>query len=114
MLQLTSDEICALRARAHTLKPVVSIAENGPSEAVLKEIDVSLKAHELIKIRIYSDDREERETHLKTICEQLDAAPIQHIGKLLVIWRPSPEDETKSGKPRRKAARQTKRSFQGT
>ena len=115
MLQLTSDECRALRARAHSLNPVVSIAQNGLSETVLKEIDACLKAHELIKIRVYSDEREERQAYLTTICEQLEAAPVQHIGKLLIVWRPmSEEDKAKSTKTRRKEPRRTKRSYQGS
>lgn len=113
MLQLSSDQIRALRARAHSLNPVVSIAKNGLSDAVLKEIDASLKAHELIKIRVYNDEREERDAYLSAICEQMGAAPVQHIGKLLVVWRPAPEeDKAKAARPRRKEPRRTKRSFQ--
>lgn len=119
MLQLSSDERRSLRARAHALNPVVSIAQNGLTDAVLKEIDVNLKAHELIKVRVYNDDRAEREVYFTTICEQLDAAAVQHIGKLLVIWRPAPEDESvdapaPSARPRRPRStpRRTKRSFQ--
>lgn len=117
MLQLSSDERRSLRARAHGLNPVVSIAQNGLSDAVLKEIDASLKAHELIKIRVYNDDRDEREAFLSTICDELGAAPVQHIGKLLVVWRPAPDEEAETSakpaaKPRRPAPRRTKRSFQ--
>lgn len=115
MLQLSSDEARALRARAHSLNPVVSIAQNGLSDAVLKEIDACLKAHELIKIRVYNDERDQREAYLSAICEQLGAAPVQHIGKLLVVWRPMTEEEkTKLVKTRRKEPRRTKRSYQGT
>ena len=117
MINISSEERRALRARAHALNPVVSISQNGLTEAVLLEIARSLDSHELIKIRVYNDDREERETYLKTICETLDAAPVQHIGKLLVVWRPAPEGKTTpSARPkrnRRAAPRQTKRSFQG-
>ncbi len=117
MLNLSADERRTLRARAHGLNPVVAIAENGLTEAVLKEIDLNLKAHELIKVRVYNDDREEREGFLEAICDQLDAAPVQHIGKLLVVWRPAPPGaEGKATAPRRsprKAAPRTKRSFQG-
>ena len=91
MLQLTAEERRALRARAHGLNPVVSISQNGLTEAVLKEIDASLKAHELIKIRVYGDDRDLRDAWLTEICEKLDAGPVQHIGKLLVVYRPSAE-----------------------
>lgn len=117
MLQLSPVERRSLRARAHGLNPVVSIAQSGLSEGVLKEIDLSLKAHELIKIRVYNDDRDEREAFLATICQELGAAPVQHIGKLLVVWRPAPDEEAgapakPAGKPRRPAPRRTKRSFQ--
>lgn len=117
MLQISSDERRSLRARAHGLNPVVSIAQSGLTDAVLKEIDVSLKAHELIKIRVYNDNRDEREAFLATICEELGAASVQHIGKLLVVWRPAPDDESDApakpkAKPRRPAPRRTKRSFQ--
>jgi RNA-binding protein YhbY len=78
---------------------------------VLKEIDVSLKAHELIKIRVYGDDRDAREGYLTTICETLTAAPVQHIGKLLVIWRPRPEDAN-AHKTTPKPKRRTKSSYQ--
>lgn len=119
MLQLTVDERRALRARAHGLNPVVSISQNGLSEAVLKEIDASLKAHELIKIRVYGDDRDAREAWFAEICEKLDAGPVQHIGKLLVVYRPSLELAAKKKAATRPAnakatPRRTKRSFQGS
>lgn len=117
MLKLSADERRSLRARAHGLNPVVSIAENGLTEAVLKEIDLNLKAHELIKIRVFNDDRDEREAFLATICDQLAAGPVQHIGKLLVLWRPAPPEQAAkaaaSKRAPRKAAPRTKRSFQG-
>ena len=113
MLDITADQRRRLRARAHALNPVVAISQNGLSESVLQEIGSSLDHHELIKIRVFNDDREVREQYLATICEQLGAAPVQHIGKLLVVWRPIPD--SKSAKPRRSRAepRRTKRSFQG-
>ena len=117
MLILTTDERRALRARAHALSPVVSISQNGLSQAVLKEIDASLNSHELIKVRVYGDDRALREQYLTEICTQLEAAPVQQIGKLLVIYRPLPADvaaaRAKKSAPRGKAEpRRTKRSFQ--
>ena len=121
MIQLSADERRALRARAHGLNPVVSISQNGLTDAVLKEIETCLKSHELIKIRVYGDERELREAFLAEICERLDAAPVQHIGKLLVIWRPDPYAEAarvaKASAAKRPAAggpRRTKRSFQGS
>jgi putative YhbY family RNA-binding protein len=120
MLQLSTGEKRDLRARAHNLNPVVSIAENGLTESVLKEIDVNLKAHELIKIRVYGDSRDDREAYLARICEELGAAAVQHIGKLLIVFRPAPienpaVDAPKSQKNQRPVAtpRRSKRSFQG-
>jgi putative YhbY family RNA-binding protein len=92
MKTLTPSERRALRARAHALDPVVIIGQHGLTAAVLKEIDSSLTAHELIKVRCADGDRDAREAALARICAELDAAPVQHLGKLLVIWRPRPED----------------------
>jgi len=120
MLQLSSAQRAELRAQAHNLNPVVSISENGLTEAVLKEIDVNLNAHELIKIRVYGDSRENRLAYLEQICAQLNAATVQHIGKLLIVYRPAPaaavaEKSAPRSAPRRPAstARKSKRSFQG-
>lgn len=119
MLQISSEQRRQLRAQAHGLNPVVSIAQQGLSDTVMKEIDNCLKAHELIKIRVYGDDREAREGYLATICSTLGAAPVQHIGKLLVVWRPRPEDEAgeKASKPAHtrhspRQVRRSKRSYQ--
>ena len=116
MLDITADQRRELRARAHALNPVVSISQNGLTETVLKEIGVCLDSHELIKIRVYNDEREVRDQYLSAICEQLGAAPVQHIGKLLVIWRPAPEEKSKPASPRRPraASARSKRSFQGS
>jgi len=91
MLDLTPAERRDLRARAHPLHPVVSIGQHGLTPAVLHEIDVNLTAHELIKVRVFAD-RDARETMLSRICAELGAAPVQHIGKLLVVWRPAPKE----------------------
>lgn len=88
MIKLSPAERSELRAEAHALSPVVMIGEAGLKPTVLKEIDASLDAHGLIKIRVFGDDREARVAMYETICAKLDAAPIQHIGKLLVIYRP--------------------------
>ena len=82
-----------LRAKAHHLHPVVIVGQHGLSATVLREIDVALRAHQLIKVRVFSDARDERDAILQRICTDLDAAAVQHIGKLLVVWRPAPEPE---------------------
>jgi RNA-binding protein len=92
MLTITAAERRAMRAKAHHLHPVVSIGQHGLTPAVLHEIDVNLLAHELIKVRVFTDARDERDVLLERICNALDAAPVQHIGKLFVLWRPTPEE----------------------
>jgi RNA-binding protein len=91
MLKLTPAERSALRAEAHGLNPVVMIGESGLTESVMKEVAASLDAHGLIKVRVFGDDREARIAMYEQICEELDAAPVQHIGKLLVLYRPKKE-----------------------
>ena len=93
MIKLTPVERAALRAEAHGLKPVVMIGEAGLTPAVIKEIDLGLDSHGLIKVRVFGDDREARAGMYDAICEQLGAAPVQHIGKLLVLYRPKKEVE---------------------
>jgi RNA-binding protein len=92
-IQLTPAQRKVHRAQAHHLDPVVLIGGDGLTDAVKKEVDAALKAHGLIKVRVFSDDRTAREDMLQTLADGLDAAPIQHIGKLLVLWRPVPEKQ---------------------
>jgi putative YhbY family RNA-binding protein len=90
-LFLTPAERKAHRAAAHHLHPVVAIGADGLTPAVTKEADAALRSHGLIKLRVFSDDRAARELILERLADALDAAPVQHIGKLLVLWRPLPE-----------------------
>lgn len=90
-LILNSAQRRELRAQAHHLEPVVMIGGDGLTPAVTKEADAALNAHGLIKVRAMMDDRAAREGAFLTLCETLGAAPVQHIGKLFVIWRPMPE-----------------------
>ncbi|MDD2536066.1 MAG: YhbY family RNA-binding protein [Macromonas bipunctata] len=90
---LTPAQRKAHRSDAHHLNPVVLVGGDGLTDAVKKEVDAALKAHGLIKVRVFSDDRAQREAFLATLADELDAAPIQHIGKLLVLWRPLPDKE---------------------
>jgi RNA-binding protein len=115
MAPLTPTQRRTLRASAHHLQPVVIIGQHGLTPAVLHEIDLGLIKHELLKVRIFSDAREERESLLDRICLEMDCAPVQHVGKVLVLWRPNPEAKkpaavkrepkaaTKSGAKRPKA-----------
>ena len=90
-LQLTISERKAHRALAHHLDPVVMIGGDGLTAANQREVDAALNAHGLIKVRVHGDDRPARDAIYQRLCDELGAAPIQHIGKLLVLWRPKPE-----------------------
>ncbi|MGJ7579148.1 YhbY family RNA-binding protein [Variovorax sp. RHLX14] len=92
-IQLTPAQRKVHRADAHHLDPIVMVGGDGLTPAVKKEAESALKAHGLIKVRVFSDDRLAREAMLRTLADELDAAPIQHIGKLLVLWRPKVEKE---------------------
>ena len=114
MKSLSTAERRLLKARAHALRPVVTVGNARLSAAVVKEIDISLKAHDLIKIRVTGDDRDLRQALLGEICNRTDASPVQHIGKTLVVYRENPEPATAPKKPAaRKQPRRTKKSFQG-
>ena len=104
-IELTPAERREQRAQAHHLNPVVMVGSDGITPNVRKEIDAALNAHGLIKVRVFSDDRAARELMYQELAADLGAAPIQHIGKLLVLWRPVPEkiksvDEERGAAPR--------------
>ena len=92
-IELTPAERREQRAQAHHLNPVVMVGSDGITPNVRKEIDAALNAHGLIKVRVFSDDRAARELMYHELTAELNAAPIQHIGKLLVLWRPQPVKE---------------------
>ena len=119
-IELTPARRQELKGRAHRLDPVVLIGAGGLTPPVLAEIGRALDAHELIKIRVAGDDRRERERILHEICAAADAAPVQQIGKVIVIFRKRPEEPApkaptesprvprkspRSAAPRRPAAR---------
>jgi RNA-binding protein len=107
-IQLTPTERKVHRALAHHLDPVVMIGNDGLTPSVLKEIDLALNSHGLIKVRVLGDDRNQRESMFHELADQLGAAPIQHIGKLLIFWRPQPEKEKKSDQEKMPGPREFK------
>lgn len=117
-MPLTPTQRRSLKARAHNLSPVVMIGNNGLTAAVLKEIEINLKSHELIKIHAAADERAERDAMMNAICEAAQAEPVQAIGKMLIVYRERPESEAKptpaKKRPtqKRKPPRPLKRSFQ--
>ncbi len=111
MLSLSVSQRLELKGRAHALNPIVIIGNAGLTPAVLDEIERSLKSHDLLKIRVMNDDREVRETMLQEICEQLKAGPVQHIGKMLVVFRPLPVPIAKAPKRRTSGKALTKKQL---
>lgn len=100
-MDLTPGQRKTLRARAHALSPVVMIGDKGLTDAVLRELNVSLKSHELIKVHVAGAERDARDAMLAAMCERLGAQPVQHIGRVLVLYREKPPE------PDRPAAKST-------
>jgi RNA-binding protein len=107
-IQLTIAERKAHRAEAHHLDPVVMIGNDGLTPAVRKETNAALNAHGLIKVRVLGDDRAAREAMYLQLADELNAAPIQHIGKLFVLWRPKPKKEKAEDEDRKPGPREFK------
>ena len=89
---LTARERAHLKACAHALEPVVHVGNAGLTDTVAAEVERALKAHELIKVRIGGDDRAARAALCEAIAERADAAEVQRVGKVLVLWRPRPDE----------------------
>ena len=99
MSPLTSRRRSELRAQAHKLKPTVLIGDKGLTDEIVAEIDRALKARELIKVRASTDDRDARDVWLQSICEKLEAHAVQQIGKMFVLYREKPKEETRGKAP---------------
>lgn len=89
-ITLTPRERAHLKARAHALEPVVHVGHAGMSETVVAEIERALAAHELIKVKVGDGDREARAAFGDEVAARTDAAIVQRVGKVLVLWRPRP------------------------
>jgi putative YhbY family RNA-binding protein len=107
-IELSIQDRKVHRAEAHHLDPVVMIGNDGLTPAVKKEIDAALKAHGLVKVRVQGDDRLQREEMYGEIADELGAAQIQHIGKLLVLWRPKPKKERELDEDRKPGPKEYK------
>jgi RNA-binding protein len=107
MDDMTAAAKKALKARAHALDPILQLGDKGLTDAVVAEIGRALGAHELIKIRAASLNRDEREVALASICERTQCLPVQHIGKMLIVYRQKPRAEPG---PRLRRARRAKTS----
>ncbi len=113
-MPLTPTQRREFKAKAHALSAVVIVGGNGLTPAVLKEVDVALKAHGLIKVQVAGEDRETRALMMDQICTELRAEPVQSIGRMLVVFRELPEPPAAPAvRPKRRTTRATKRSLQG-
>ena len=90
-VSLTPRERVSLKGRAHALEPLVHVGQAGLTDAVVRETERALAAHELIKVKIGAPDRVARAQLGQTLCERTDAALVQSVGKVFVLWRPRDE-----------------------
>ena len=91
----TSKELRQLRALAHKLRPVVTIAGKGLSDTVLEELGRALNDHELIKVKVAVGDREQRELVIAEVCERSSAVLVQRIGNIATLLRANPQADPK-------------------
>jgi len=90
---LSPRERARLKARAHPLEPVVQVGHGGLTEAVVAEVDRALAAHELIKVRVGVTDRDDRAHVCESLSVKTDAAMVQQVGKVVVLWRPRGDED---------------------
>lgn len=90
-MNLSKKQIQHLKGLAHSLKPVVLMGNNGLTEAVIAEIDFALNHHELIKVKITTDDREVKQLIIDAIIRETNSVKVQAIGKILAVYRQSEE-----------------------
>jgi RNA-binding protein len=88
---LTAKERAHLKARAHSLQPVVHIGTTGLTDRVIAEVDRALTAHELIKVKIPVEDRAARIALGDEVCARTAATAVHRVGKVIILWRRRPE-----------------------
>jgi RNA-binding protein len=92
VLTLSPRERAHLKARAHGLEPVVRLGHAELTDTVAAELDRALTAHELIKVKVAEGDRDARAALGEAICARTGALLVQRVGRVLVLWRPRPEE----------------------
>lgn len=90
-----SKELRQLRAQAHALRPVVTVAGKGLSPSVLEELERALNDHELIKVKVSVGDREQRDAAIVSICDHSGAYLVQRIGNIATLLRHNPKADPK-------------------
>lgn len=91
-ISLTAKDRARLKARAHSLEPNVSVGHAGATKAVITEVDRALARHELIKVKVQLDDRDERKQVGDELAAGADAAVVHRVGKIVILFRPKPEE----------------------
>jgi RNA-binding protein len=89
---LTARERAALKARAHPLEPLIRIGHAGVTDAAVAAIDRALEAHELIKVKLGEGERDDRNEMRTAITARTGAALVQSVGRVIVLWRPRPDE----------------------
>ncbi len=90
-MSLTKTQVRHLRGLGHTLKPIVMIGGSGLSDGVIGELNLSLEHHELLKVRVSAEDREERDRLIARMCEAANCELVQRIGHIALLYRPADE-----------------------
>ena len=90
-MALSNRERAQLKARAHALEPVVYVGHSGVTDTLVAELDRALTAHELIKVKVGTDDRANRVAIGDVLCARTGAAAVHRVGKVIILWRPRPE-----------------------
>lgn len=104
---ITAQQKKLLKARAHSLKPVVITGAAGISPAVLAEIDRALEHHELIKVRMNADTPEQRAEWTAAVCAGLHAHQVQTVGHVVTLYRDKPPEAAKARPTPKKRVRYT-------
>ncbi len=90
-MKLTNSQIRYLRSQAHALKPVVMVGANGITESLMEELNIALSAHELIKVKVRAEEREDRDEMIEYLCNKSGAQKIQRVGHNLTLFRRNPD-----------------------
>jgi RNA-binding protein len=90
-IALTPAQNRFLRGQAHDLKAMLQVGGKGVTDAVVAEVSAALEHHELIKVRVAAEDREAREAIVADLATRTDAALVQRIGHVAILYRPNEE-----------------------
>ena len=86
-MSLSKNQLKFLRTRCHDLKPVIRIGQKGLTAEVLNELEIALNFHELVKVKLAGEDKEQRKALINDVCEKSSSIKIQSIGKTVSVYR---------------------------